>query len=96
MGCQRRLLLCQNLPDRSPPCRSPAVSYTHLDVYKRQSKDFKEIYNSLDKQEFLRKINALIEEYGLSLIHIFYIPFGVGYCLLLCKGSPEHHDDNIR
>ena len=22
MGCQRRLLLCQNLPDRSPPCRS--------------------------------------------------------------------------
>lgn len=36
-------------------------------VFKHQqwrSGDFKEIYNSLDKQEFLNKINALIEEYG--------------------------------
>ena len=36
-------------------------------VFKHQqwrSKDFKEIYNSLNKQEFLRKINALIKEYG--------------------------------
>lgn len=28
------------------------------------SYDFKEIYNRLDKEEFLKKINALIEEYG--------------------------------
>ena len=40
-------------------------------VFKHQqwrSKDFKEIYNSLNKQEFLRKINALIEEYGNAVI----------------------------
>lgn len=30
--------------------------------------DFKEIYNSLDKQEFLKKINALIEKYGNAVI----------------------------
>ena len=30
------------------------------------------------------------------LVKIVYISFGVGYCLLLCKGSPEPHDDNIR
>lgn len=32
------------------------------------SYDFKEIYNRLDKQEFLKKINALIEEYGNAVI----------------------------
>ena len=46
------------------------------------SYDFKEIYNRLDKQEFLRKINALIEEYGddISLSHI---------------GFPENWDEMI-
>lgn len=32
------------------------------------SYDFKEIYNRLDKQEFFKKINALIEEYGNAVI----------------------------
>ena len=32
------------------------------------SYDFKEIYNRLDKQEFLKKINALIKEYGNAVI----------------------------
>lgn len=32
------------------------------------SYDFKEIYNSLNKEEFLNKINALIEEYGNAVI----------------------------
>ena len=32
------------------------------------SYDFKEIYNSLDKQEFLNKINTLIEKYGNAVI----------------------------
>lgn len=32
------------------------------------SYNFKEIYNRLDKQEFLKKINALIEEYGNAVI----------------------------
>ena len=32
------------------------------------SYDFKEIYNRLDKQEFLNKINTLIEKYGNAVI----------------------------
>ena len=32
------------------------------------SYDFKEIYNRLDKQELLKKINALIKEYGNAVI----------------------------
>ena len=32
------------------------------------SYDFKEIYNRLDIQEFLKKINALIKEYGNAVI----------------------------
>lgn len=37
---------------------------THIIGGEWTTKDFKEIYNSLDKEEFLKKINALIEAYG--------------------------------
>lgn len=36
------------------------------------TKDFKDIYNCLDKEVFLNKINALIEEYG-NLINTYTI-----------------------
>lgn len=43
---------------------------THIEGGDWTTKDFKDIYNSLDKEVFLNKINALIEEYG-NLINTY-------------------------
>lgn len=45
---------------------------THIEGGDWTTKDFKDIYNSLDKEVFLNKINALIKEYG-NLINTYTI-----------------------
>lgn len=37
-------------------------------LYEWIPKDFKDIYNNLDKQEFLHKINVLMEQYGNAIV----------------------------
>ena len=45
---------------------------THIEGGDWTTRDFRYIYNSLDKEEFLNKINALIEGYG-NLINTYTI-----------------------
>lgn len=40
----------------------------HNDGHYYTAKSFKEIYNNLNKEEFLDKINAMIEKYGNAII----------------------------
>ena len=50
---------------------------THIDGGEWTTKSFKEVYNSLDKEKFLIKINQAIKKYG-NMISVYG---GVPFCI---------------
>ena len=50
---------------------------THIDGGEWTTKSFKEVYNSLDKEKFLIKINQAIKKYG----NVISVYGGVPFCI---------------
>ena len=60
---------------------------THIDGGEWTTKSFKEVYNSLDKEKFLIKINQAIKKYG-NMISVYG---GVPFCIRMTRRYICYH-----